>query len=83
MVQFFQPLLFAQDVEVIETSLPNTLGRLIMNRFGQANPRQHAATPTVFATVQTFNDIPDRLLLQTADDARRAVTFAGPDRHLK
>jgi hypothetical protein len=54
-----------------------------MNRFGQANPRQHAATPTVFATVQTFNDIPDRLLLQTADDARRAMTFAGPDRHLK
>jgi hypothetical protein len=82
-VRFFQPLFFTPNVEVIETSLPNTVGRLSVNRFRQGNPREHAATPTWFTTLQTFNDVPGRSLLQTADDARRAMTFAGPDQPMK
>ena len=55
-VQLFQPLFFPPNVEVIEASLPNTIGRLMVNRFGQSNSHQHTATPTFFATLQTFND---------------------------
>jgi hypothetical protein len=47
-VQFLQAFPFTPNVEVIETSLPNTAGRLIVNRFGQGHPRQHAARPTLF-----------------------------------
>ena len=81
-VQFFQAL-FTTDVGVIETYLPNTVGRLIVNRFGQGDSRQHAATPTLFTTLQTFNDVPGSSLLQAADDGRRIVIFAGPDQQMK
>jgi len=54
-----------------------------VNRFGQGNPGQHAATPTLFTTIQTFNDLPGGSLLQTTDDPGRIMIFAGPDEQMK
>jgi hypothetical protein len=75
-VRFFQPLFFAPNVEIIEAPLPNTVGRLIVNGFGQGDSHRHVATPTFFTTLQTFNDVPGSSLLQTTDDPGRIMTFA-------
>ena len=81
--KLFQPLGFAPDVEVIEAPLPNSVRGLIVNRFRQDDPIQHPAAPRLFATLQTLNNAPSRPLLQTTDDARGAMSFAGPDEQMK
>jgi len=40
-VELFQPLFFTRDVEIIEASLPDTIGGLIMN---SADPPRRSAT---------------------------------------
>ena len=79
-IEFFEPLLLAPNVQVVSTPLPNTVMSVVVHAGRQFKPRQHLLAPGKFQVVaQIPQDEIGRALCQLLHDLRGIGQLRGPD----
>ncbi len=79
LIQFLQALLFAVNVQGIESALPDTVVRLSMDARRQTQSRQHLPPATVFRVLAKGNEEASRRsVLQTLEDQTPSGRWFGP-----